>query len=59
MNGSIFGAIALPSAQSRFIPLAFAGLLGLFVVGFAGFAQMEVLHNAGHDARHSLAFPCH
>jgi|GEM_PF-3908784 len=43
MNGSIFGAIALPSAQSRFIPLAFAGLLGLFVVGFAGFAQMEVL----------------
>ncbi len=24
-----------------------------------GFAHPEALHNAVHDARHSLAFPCH
>ena len=24
-----------------------------------GFAQMEAVHNAGHDYRHSMAFPCH
>jgi len=33
-----------------------AGVLLLFVVGFAG---PEVLHNAAHDSRHSLSFPCH
>ena len=34
-------------------------LLGLFVIGFVGFSQIEVVHNAGHDYRHSMAFPCH
>lgn len=58
-NTTSNAALAAPYAQSRITPLVFAGLLGLFVVGFAGFAQTEVLHNAGHDARHSLAFPCH
>ena len=35
--------------------LAF-GLLILFAVGFA---PMGAAHNAAHDVRHSLAFPCH
>ncbi len=47
------------STQSRNLQLAMAALLGLFVVGFLGFAQMEVVHNAAHDYRHSMAFPCH
>ena len=33
-----------------------AGVMLLFVVGFAG---PEILHNAAHDSRHSLSFPCH
>jgi cobalt transporter subunit CbtB len=32
------------------------GMIILFVVGFA---PMSVAHNAAHDVRHSLAFPCH
>jgi cobalt transporter subunit CbtB len=32
------------------------GFLVLFAVGFA---PMDVAHNAAHDTRHSLAFPCH
>jgi cobalt transporter subunit CbtB len=36
-----------------------AAQLGLFVIGFLGFSHMEVVHNAGHDYRHSMAFPCH
>lgn len=32
------------------------GLVVLFVVGFAG---AETIHNAAHDTRHSLNFPCH
>lgn len=47
------------SEKSRFLQLSMTGLLGLFVIGIVGFAQMEVIHNAGHDYRHSMAFPCH
>ncbi|MGI6850777.1 CbtB domain-containing protein [Mesorhizobium sp. 1B3] len=47
------------SAQSRYLQLALAGLLGIFVVGFLGFSHMEAVHNAAHDYRHSMAFPCH
>lgn len=32
------------------------GLIVVFVVGFAG---PETIHNAAHDTRHSLNFPCH
>jgi len=36
---------------------AFAfGALILFMVGFASMPQA---HNAAHDTRHSMAFPCH
>jgi cobalt transporter subunit CbtB len=45
------------SSQSRTMQLALAGLLGLFIVGFVGFSHMEVVHNAGHDYRHSMASP--
>ncbi|MFY0611938.1 MAG: CbtB-domain containing protein [Hyphomicrobiaceae bacterium] len=36
----------------------------LFVAGAAlvytiGFANSTTLHNAAHDSRHALAFPCH
>lgn len=46
-------------SQSRVLQLSMAALLGLFVVGFVGFSHMEVVHNAGHDYRHSMNFPCH
>ena len=35
--------------------LAF-GIVILFAVGFA---PMGAAHNAAHDVRHSMAFPCH
>jgi cobalt transporter subunit CbtB len=36
-----------------------AVVFGFFLVGTAGFSHMDVIHNAGHDTRHSNAFPCH
>ena len=36
-----------------------AMLLGLFLLLGAGFVQAEVIHNAAHDSRHALSFPCH
>jgi cobalt transporter subunit CbtB len=37
----------------------FAIVLGFFLFFAAGLAHPEALHNAVHDTRHSLAFPCH
>jgi len=34
-------------------------LLGAFFILGVGFAGSEIIHNAAHDTRHSLAFPCH
>lgn len=36
-----------------------AVLIGVFIIAAVGFAGPEVLHNAAHDIRHGLAFPCH
>jgi cobalt transporter subunit CbtB len=47
------------TSSSRFAQLGLAAFLGLFVVGFAGFSHISAVHNAAHDVRHSLAFPCH
>lgn len=50
---------AFGTTASKIIPLGMTAMLGLFFVGFVGFSHMEVVHNAAHDSRHSLAFPCH
>ncbi|RUM98750.1 cobalt transporter subunit CbtB [Pseudaminobacter arsenicus] len=54
---SVLGSAA--NSSSRVIQLALAALLGTFIVGFVGFSHMDAVHNAGHDYRHSMAFPCH
>lgn len=36
-----------------------AALLGMFLVLGSGFAPLEAVHNAVHDARHAAGFPCH
>jgi len=32
---------------------------GALIISAVGFAGPEVLHNAAHDIRHGLSFPCH
>lgn len=59
MTTSIAALGATASAQSRFLQLAIAGVLGIFITGFVGFSHLEAVHNAAHDYRHSMAFPCH
>jgi cobalt transporter subunit CbtB len=34
-------------------------LLGLGIILFAGFIQIEAVHNAAHDTRHAFGFACH
>jgi cobalt transporter subunit CbtB len=59
MNTTASSLGASASSASRVTQLGFAALLGIFVIGFVGFSHVEAAHNAGHDYRHSMAFPCH
>jgi cobalt transporter subunit CbtB len=34
-------------------------ILGIGLIFLTGFAYPAFLHNAAHDTRHSLSFPCH
>jgi cobalt transporter subunit CbtB len=52
------GSIAALSL-ARAVPIALAVLLGLFIVGGVGFSHIAAVHNAAHDYRHSMGFPCH
>lgn len=46
-------------ADVSMMPIAFAALAGLMLLFASGYAQASVLHDAAHDQRHAMAFPCH
>jgi cobalt transporter subunit CbtB len=55
-------ASARPGTAERsdtLIAAALAALLGALVIWGVGFSPIAALHNAAHDTRHSMAFPCH
>lgn len=33
--------------------------LGAFIIFAVGFAHTAEIHNAAHDTRHAMSFPCH
>ena len=41
------------------LPAILAILFGLALLYGTGIAGADMLHNAAHDARHGLTFPCH
>jgi cobalt transporter subunit CbtB len=41
------------------LSIAFAAVFGLGLIFVAGFANATVVHDAAHDQRHAIAFPCH
>lgn len=45
--------------SDRLVAAVIAALFGAFVIWGVGFAPIAALHNAAHDTRHSMAFPCH
>jgi len=53
------GTNAAALTISRAVPIFMAMLLGIFIVGGVGFSHIEAVHNAAHDYRHSMSFPCH
>ncbi len=55
----------LVQVQTKTIPwssvyaISAAILVGSLIIAAVGIAGPEALHNAAHDLRHGLAFPCH
>jgi cobalt transporter subunit CbtB len=47
------------SVSERAKAVAAALILGFVLVYTVGFVASANVHNAAHDARHGLAFPCH
>lgn len=50
---------AAARARAKLWAPAVAALLGLVMLYGVGFASPQTIHNAAHDSRHSLTFPCH
>ena len=47
------------SVNDRFLLGALMLAFGLALLAGAGFAGSDRMHNAAHDTRHALGFPCH
>jgi len=47
------------TTRIKLFPALAISLIGLLILATVGFAGTDVLHNAAHDIRHGLAFPCH
>ena len=47
------------SLTTKMATVVTTALIGVFLIYGVGFAQPNMLHNAAHDTRHSLVFPCH
>ncbi|WP_340214008.1 CbtB domain-containing protein [Dinoroseobacter shibae] len=50
-------AIARAATSTTGIVAAMAA--GLLLLFLSGYAQATILHDAAHDQRHAMAFPCH
>ncbi len=59
MTAKSISRIQTPPRASRLVAISVLAGLGIALVFVAGFASPQALHNAAHDSRHSLSFPCH
>lgn len=51
---------AATDARSNELTAVVLGLLmSAFLILGVGFADSSTIHNAAHDTRHSVSFPCH
>ena len=40
-------------------PALFSAMLGGVILFGVGFSNLSIAHNAAHDTRHAMVFPCH
>jgi cobalt transporter subunit CbtB len=57
---SLIKSASLPAIQQDALRYGIAAiLLGIVFIGVTGFAPIEAIHDAAHNTRHSISFPCH
>ncbi len=60
MQTNTLSTITLPGKKIEALKAAIVAFaLGLGLVYAVGFSPMESIHDAAHDSRHALSFPCH
>ena len=57
---SMTRSVALPGTQREALRYGIAAiLLGIVFIGITGFAPIQAIHDAAHNTRHAISFPCH
>jgi cobalt transporter subunit CbtB len=57
---ALIRSIAVPDARRDAVRYGLAAiLLGIVFIGVTGFAPIQALHDAAHNTRHAISFPCH
>ncbi|MDI7860333.1 CbtB-domain containing protein [Rhizobiaceae bacterium n13] len=51
------GVVSTSAAKT--LALLALGLFGALLIGGVGFAGTPTIHDAAHDVRHTMGFPCH
>lgn len=46
-------------SESSLATILLAAFLGVSLIFVAGFVQSATMHDAAHDTRHAIGFPCH
>jgi cobalt transporter subunit CbtB len=59
ISSEVKSKTAITTHQLALIQIFAAVVLAAALIYGVGFASMAVAHNAAHDTRHAVAFPCH
>ena len=59
ISSEVKNKTAITTHQSALVQIVGALVLAVALIYVVGFASMAVAHNAAHDTRHAVAFPCH
>lgn len=51
------GVVSTSAAKA--LALLALGFFGALLIGGVGFADTSTIHDAAHDVRHTMGFPCH
>jgi len=58
-TATISGTNTGTRADAGLATILFVAFIGATLLFTAGFANSAAMHNAAHDTRHSIGFPCH
>ncbi len=59
VQAEVVDTLPVPIRLTAALPAILAILFGMALLYGTGIAGADALHNAAHDARHGLTFPCH